>query len=728
MRSVVFAEDGKRLYVLNSRGLRTLNTADGALIEETKVSEELDYQAVLGPDQLLLFSERRRIVAWDLAKKELRFEFPRGYAHSSAVNWKEGTCLINGGFQAKHFSMYSLKDGKSVGLLNLPITVHEIAVTPDGRTMAAFGGYGLAVKGPEQPDFKTIEEYPVGGSYVMSLADNGKNVALYRSQLRGIHLHDLAGGAPPKLLDTTEVAGMVFTRDGRGLLTMRRLGALQFWDVASGRTVATLPLPGLVNVTGLALSPDGRSAVAYGTNTIQFIHLGDVKAPEAVVKIPPPPVVPEDPAFAFKELWKTRGGLGSLAITPDGKHIALQMTATDIQYFDLKNGAERDKLTLDSRGFSNNILLGPDGGVLMGFRGPPAEVSYFERGGGKARWRIEEQPVNPIHKTIAAKGNVLLMALKESEFGIFSLTDGKLIERISLPTKGPVWALSCTDDGEAILAGIPTSTIFFRANKNDEFKKLANLGFAGGNYPTLTLAPDAKHYMQFSVAEPNIKLYKLPTGQAHVVLNGPAQVRHALFTSDGQHVLSIASDSVMRLWSVATGKEVSRIALPDQPRRLALSPDGSVAVTSAGNLGDMRAWSMPDAVKRPQGVLPEASPVRIKLEEAKQAYLVEMSKCRKTADVYFEQREEAALKDNMLLVLDQIESERKDLDAASGLPKTSPPVAAKQATAAIAKMEAAFAAAVKECGESMKDEAAAVGLEFEEFKRAQIVRTLRLAP
>src|SRR5262249_61371476 len=98
--------------------------------------------------------------------------------------------------------------------------------------------------------------------------------------------------------------------------------------------------------------------------------------------------------------------------------------------------------------------------------------------------------------------------------------------------------------------------------------------------------PDAQHAIGVLIAAAGGK-----DGHANAVIR-------VAFTPDGKHILSASSryqnaDRVLRIWDVATGKEVRTIAVAEVERisSAAFSPDGKIALTDAAE-PILRLWKL----------------------------------------------------------------------------------------------------------------------------------------
>jgi hypothetical protein len=113
----------------------------------------------------------------------------------------------------------------------------------------------------------------------------------------------------------------------------------------------------------------------------------------------------------------------------------------------------------------------------------------------------------------------------------------------------------------------------------------------------------------------------------------------------------------------------------------------------------------------------EDNPVTKKLDAAKVAYKEEIEKYRKAVDDWFSQRENAARKDGNRKLVDRIKAEREAFQETGELPKFVSPSLKKMQAVVEAKMESAYATAIREFTKAkMDDEAAATEKELNAFR------------
>ncbi len=93
----------------------------------------------------------------------------------------------------------------------------------------------------------------------------------------------------------------------------------------------------------------------------------------------------------------------------------------------------------------------------------------------------------------------------------------------------------------------------------------------------------------------SVWVWDLNTGAATPLAKGlMAAVGRVVFSPDGNHLATAGGDKVLRVWDVATGKELASLSTSGRVGALAFSPDGK-SLAAGSEDGSARIWLVPAA-------------------------------------------------------------------------------------------------------------------------------------
>lgn len=233
--AIAFSPDGRILVSGNSDGvIKFWDLATGKILTSIKSAQPVIESLAFAPDgRTLIGSSRPERVAdstvriWEApAGKELTQLEVHGERISHATFSADGKQIITGASDGL-VRVWDAWSGKELRALQPQIKVRSLAVSPDGKTIAAVGG-------PE---------------VVLLDLTTGKVLATLK-------LTGTAASAQPSI---------VFSPDGKLLAIARGAGAIELVDIPTGKLRLTLPVqagPALP----LVFTPDGQRLVSAGAD------------------------------------------------------------------------------------------------------------------------------------------------------------------------------------------------------------------------------------------------------------------------------------------------------------------------------------------------------------------------------------------------------------------------------------------------------------------------------
>jgi len=432
-----------------------------------------------------------------------------------------------------------------------------------------------------------INDAEKGFAHSVAFSPNGEMVA---AGLWGhIILADPRTGKKLRLLEAKmqSVGGLVFTPDGKTLVSGTQDGALCVWNTVTGENRFTLDS---VGVTVLALSPDGTTAAlgGYG-NSVQLWNVGTGKQ-------------------LFTQYQGHHSGPYCMAFSPDGKTLAsadgvarLWDTATwkpvrvmEGEAYTLSFSPDSQKLAAVAWNNALYVRKVDASEKPMVIRIPKAEVlsAKFSADGSKLftldtdeppkRGRTESRS-HRIRQWNAATGQEekVWMVPEEirQEWGfapagvVFSAKDQKAIHFMDRST------------GRHRV---------FRESGNDEVS-------------TLSISPDGRMLASGDWTKSfAANIWEIATGKKALIMKAECVVTGAAWSADGRFLATCcdylvygppAASGPVQLWDAASGKELTRFSgFNSSVSRLAFSPDGSYLAGSS-HASTILVWDIRQAIK-----------------------------------------------------------------------------------------------------------------------------------
>lgn len=580
------------------------------------------------------FDTERGVRVWDArtGKELYRIEERGGLVAISPdsktlVTGGEGATLfcwdLHTGKETRQISVASARGKRIQGL-------RQVSFSPTSKYLAVSSWYADpgsttihlldSASGKQIVEFSAPDDGGHGSSQFVFSPDS-RSLAMIEGKENTVYLWEVATGRIRARLGKGALT-CVFSPDGKTLFLGEAM-AIRLIDLRTQKeTRRFTDFPGLYTAgTGaLAVSPDGKILAAgggYGDSSIRLWNIGTGKL---IREIPAGPA--KTLAFSADStvlvsatnvlrLWDVRTGkecvlaevprlaLSCAVFAPDGKSLAVTGGVKGARLIDVATRKELHRFSEDE--FVRALAFSPDGKnlALAGKQLHLGEVTS-----GKMIRSFKGHSLAPSSVAFSRDGRVLVSGSYDGTVRRWETATGKEISQFRHPSgRSPdrllgVHAVALFPDGKN-LASLAGQTI--RVWDVDTSKVASQYSGQDWNGPCgpLALSPDGK-VLAFEQYEVDVVLQDVDGNEPrHLIASRDGPVRHwgvsFAFSPNGRLLATGSADKSVRLWDVASGKELRKFAgHQDWVVHVAFAPDGRT-LASASRDSTVLMWDVATA-------------------------------------------------------------------------------------------------------------------------------------
>jgi WD40 repeat protein len=365
------------------------------------------------------------------------------------------------------------------------------------------------------------------------------------------------------------VSSVLFSADGKTLVSANLIGLICFCDVRTGRERHRINDPGR-SFDHLRLSPDGKTLAAascHPTGTEGAVHLWALDTGKEMRQI---------------KFYK-RSRVAALAFSPDGKLLASAPMEQELHLWDLATGKQIRSFEVKGALISEVAFCG-DGKTLLGLSGLTGTLLSWDLATGKVRHRVEsgvaQNGASLLSFALLPGGRTLLALRLGGGLTTYDAVTLKELRRFDSPDDS-ARKLILSRDGKrlAFLVG-DNSVSLARADSGKA------IGPRGGHWTAVrSLAWSADGKLLVTAGDNTPVVWDAASGkELHRLRGHRGMVTKVAFLADGKTLVSGSEDRLVCFWHAATGKELRRYEATEILR--AVSPDGKVLAALTSGTGE----------------------------------------------------------------------------------------------------------------------------------------------
>jgi WD40 repeat protein len=400
----------------------------------------------------------------------------------------------------------------------------------------------------------------LGVNRTIAYSRDGRQIAIWPYG-RPVQIYDAATLSPRRELKGGPGYGEVaFSPDGRLIAAGGEDRQVRLYDAASGELVRTLGEPRRGPVIGLAFHPDGKRLVECARD--------DDAISTWLVE-----------SGRFESAIRTRFQIspGSLAFSPDGRHLAVSDPAIRPGQFQLRD-ARTGKIEYEKRGAGVCFAFSPDGRMIAA-AGDDGRILIWETARGTEIRALIGHAGFVAAVAFRPDGRELASVGEDTTVRLWDTASGRQVANLKGHTSG-VYAVAYRPDGQRLATSDWQEGVLRiwdpEAGQECRTFRPHRLSWEF----TVAMAFDSEGRRIASASgNRTVKVLDSRTGAVLLDLDAGDRAHGVAFHPDGSR-LAAAVDMAIRIWDSRTGKPIRTISSRYDCRGVAYSPDGRWIVSA----------------------------------------------------------------------------------------------------------------------------------------------------
>ncbi|HYT95303.1 MAG TPA: WD40 repeat domain-containing protein, partial [Gemmataceae bacterium] len=552
---LAFAEGGKTLISVDERGtVRCRNVANGQEVHRfraVKDDKEFDNEGALTPDGRFLAikeTDQGVICLWDLtARRPVRRFQSAKYEGGPIAIARDGQTLAAGA--SGRIVVWDVASGNEQRSFTFkPSAMSDISFSPNGKVLICTGPGCTPTHVWDVRTGETLRTYgpaPLEASGHAFSSDGKLLATVHMDPTDNLRVWDLATHKEKQCwsADTLGIhPRLLFTPDGKTLITAGSGPVIRFWDVNSGKELTTEPKG---PPRHLLASPDGRFLVS--SSSADKTLLWDLKSCKQVCR------------------FEGASWSGVVAFTPDSRHLAYTDRDDGVCLCEASSGKEIRRFPGHDKGVTA-LAFSEDGERLFTAHEDASFRVCRVADGQELRWRPLAQPSDNdpqsgrrILPFFFRDARVLMTTFHDGmAYRLWDTSNGQRLHgphdckgdfssQIAIAPDGRSFAAWAWDQsGSLSLYEMPTGGLRLSLRSAPEGRE--GYGFSG----ILAFSPDSRLLAASSADGKAIDVWDVRTGKrVHAIEVVQGRLTGLTFVGNGDLLATGGNDTTILLWDVA---------------------------------------------------------------------------------------------------------------------------------------------------------------------------------
>ncbi len=276
--------------------------------------------------------------------------------------------------------------------------------------------------------------------------------------------------------------------------------------------------------------------------------------------------------------------LYTLAFSPDGKTLASGGGVGTIRLWDAATGKHLRQIE-GHTWWVMAVAFSPDGKTLVSGGADGTPLRLWDAGIGKEMRQFSGVPGIVRSVAFSPDGRTVVSAGGDNTLRLWEMATGQEVRRLK-GHEGETYSVAFSPDGKKLVSGGLDKTL--RLWETDSGKEIRR--FTGHQYGVTAVAFSPDGNTLASTSYDKTVLWQAMTGK-EIRRLGRGQEWALAFSPDGKTLATGGKGTAVRLWEVASGKELRSLeGHPGGVLALAFAPDGHTL--AVGNSGAIRLWDV----------------------------------------------------------------------------------------------------------------------------------------